>query len=104
MLFSHKKKTKKRTMDVWNLSLIFSEQKVYDAKLLHIKFDAEFWRARAAFQWLAFGRPTAGNDVVATIFIRLFLFFFFPFFPFFSPSRPFLIEGVLGSKNLFSES
>ena len=25
-------------------------------------------------------------------------------FPFFSPSRPFLIEGVLGSKNLFSES
>ena len=31
---------------------------------------------------------------------------FFPFFspPFFSPSRPFLIEGVLGSKNLFCES
>ena len=26
------------------------------------------------------------------------------FFPFFSPSRPFLIEGVLGSKNLFNES
>ena len=56
----------------------------------------------------AFGRSTAGNDVVATIFIRLFFFFpfFFPvFFPvFFSPSRPFLIEGVLGSKNLFSES
>ena len=25
-------------------------------------------------------------------------------FPFFSPSSPFLIEGVLGSKNLFSES
>ena len=53
-------------------------------------------------------RSTAGNDVVATIFIRLFFFFplFFPvfFFLFFSPSRPFLIEGVLGSKNLFSES
>ena len=46
-------------------------------------------------------RLTAGNDVVATIFIRLF-FFFPPFL--FSPSRPFLIEGVLGSKNLFSES
>ena len=31
---------------------------------------------------------------------------FFPVFspPFFSPLRPFLIEGVLGSKNLFSES
>ena len=25
-------------------------------------------------------------------------------FPIFSPSRPFLIEGVLGSKNLYSES
>ena len=66
-----------------------------------------FWRERAAFQ-----RSTAGNDVVATIFIRIFLLFFFTrffpvfsvFFPFFSPSRPFLIEGVLGSKNLFSES
>ena len=33
----------------------------------------------------------------------LFSFFFPPFFPF-PPSRPFLIEGVLGSKNLFSES
>ena len=28
----------------------------------------------------------------------------FPFFPLFPQSRPFLIEGVLGSKNLFSES
>ena len=46
-------------------------------------------------------RSTAGNDVVATIFIRL---FFFPPVFFLSPSRPFLIEGVLGSKNLFSES
>ena len=36
-----------------------------------------------------------------------FLFLFFPVFSppfFFSPSRPFLIEGVLGSKNLFSKS
>ena len=64
-----------------------------------------YWRERAAFQRSAFGRSTAGNDVVATIFIRIFFFFFFPFFPpVFSPSRPFLIEGVLGSKNLFSES
>ena len=58
------------------------------------------WHERAAFQQSAFGRSTAGNDVVATIFISL--FFFFPFF--FSPSRPFLIEGVVGSKNLFSKS
>ena len=58
-----------------------------------------FWRERVAFQ-----RSTAGNDVVATIFIRLFFFIFPLFFPFFPPSQPFLIEGVLGSKNLFSES
>ena len=46
---------------------------------------------------------TAGNNVVATIFISL--FFFVPVFLFpFPPSRPFLIEGVLGSKNLFSKS
>ena len=32
-----------------------------------------------------------------------FPFLFFPLF-FFPPSQPFLIEGVLGSKNLFSES
>ena len=47
------------------------------------------WRERAAFQWSAFGQSTAGNDVVATIFISLFLFFpvfscffFFFFWPF----------------------
>ena len=58
-----------------------------------------YWHKHAAFQRSAFGRSTAGNDVVATIFIRLFFFS-----PRFSLSRPFLIEGVLGSKNLFSES
>ena len=57
-----------------------------------------FWRERAAFQRLAFGQSTAGNDVVATIFIIPFFFSPFP------PSRPFLIGGVLGSKNLFSKS
>ena len=50
------------------------------------------------------GRRSGGrllaNDVVATIFISL--FFFSPVF--FSPSSTFLIEGVLGSKNLISES
>ena len=35
-----------------------------------------FWRERAAFQRSAFGRSTAGNDVVATIFIILFFFLF----------------------------
>ena len=66
-----------------------------------VELDQDFWRERAAFQQSAFGRSTAGNDVVATIFIRIFSCFFSPPFP---PSRPFLIEGVLGSKNLFSES
>ena len=59
------------------------------------------WREHAVFQRSAFGGSTAGNDVVATIFIRLFLFFPRFFFP---PSQPFLIERVLGSKNLFSKS
>ena len=53
------------------------------------------WHECAAFQWL-----TAGNDIVAPIFIRPFLLFFPPV----PPSQPFLIEGVVGSKNLFSES
>ena len=44
------------------------------------------------------------TTLVATIFIIIFFYFIFfsPFF--FSPSSPFLAEGVLGSKNLFSES
>ena len=41
----------------------------------------------------AFGRPT-GNDVSGHYII---------FFPFFFPSSTFLIEGALGSKNLFRE-
>ena len=43
---------------------------------------------------------TAGNDIVATIIISL--FFFSPHF-FCPPLRPFLIEGVLVSKYLFSK-
>ena len=36
---------------------------------------------------------------------NVFIYFFYPvFFLVFSPSAPFLIEGVLGSKNLFRES
>ena len=54
----------------------------------HSHIDISYWRERAAFQRSAFGRSTAGNDVVATIFIRIFFSFFppifFPFFPFFS--------------------
>ena len=43
-----------------------------------------FWHERVAFQRSAVGRSTAGNDVLATIIISLFLFLFFPpfFFPF----------------------
>ena len=62
-----------------------------------------FWHERAAFQRSAFERSTAGNDVVATMIISLFLFLS-PHFSNFSPSRPFFLEGVLRSKNLFSES
>ena len=47
--------------------------------------------------WSPFRRST-GNDVSGHYFHH----YFFPLF--FSPSSPFLIEGVLGSKNLFSES
>ena len=43
-------------------------------------------------------RPSTGNDISGHYFHH----YFFP--PFFSPSSPILIEGVLGSKNLFSES
>ena len=46
----------------------------------------------------AFGRSTAGKRRSGHYFHHSFLSFF-PFFPpffFFSPSRPFLIEGVLG--------
>ena len=43
------------------------------------------------------------TTLVATIFIIIFSIFHF-FHSIFSPSQPFLIEGVLGSKNLFCES
>ena len=42
------------------------------------EFENVNWHECAAFQRSAFGRLTAGNDVVATIFISL---FFFPQFP-----------------------
>ena len=53
-----------------------------------------FWHERAAFQRSVFGRLTAVNDVVATILFPLL----------FPQSQPFLIERVLGPKNLFCES
>ena len=50
-------------------------------------YKRDFWHKRAAFQQSAFGRSTAGNDVVATIIISLFSFFslFFSFIPVFPP-------------------
>ena len=44
------------------------------------------------------------TTLVATISNVIFFFFFFSFFFSFSPSSIFLIEGVLGSRNLFSKS
>ena len=63
-----------------------------------LEIGTSVWRSSRS----AFGRST-GNDVVATINVIIF-FLFFLFFFFSSPSSTFLIEGVLGSKNLFSES
>ena len=53
------------------------------------------WHERASFQQSSFGRLTAGNDLVATILISLFFSTLCSSFP---PLLPFLIEGVLGSK------
>ena len=58
------------------------------------------WNKWSAFQSVAVRRAT-GNDVSGHYFRRYFLFSFFSFSP---PSRPFLIERVLGSKNLFHKS
>ena len=44
------------------------------------EFENVNWHECAAFQQSAFGRSTAGNDLVATIFISLFFFFFSPVF------------------------
>ena len=51
----------------------------------------------------AFGRST-GNDVSGHYKRHYFLFLFFFILFFSSPLSPFLIERVLGSKNLFSEN
>ena len=70
-----------------------------------------YYRLLARAVGVAVGRRSGeqlATTLVATIFIIIFLFIFFQFFPFLSrfspPSLPFLIEGVLGSRNLFSES
>ena len=66
----------------------------------------KYWHKRLALQSVAVRRST-GNYVSGPLFSQLFFQFsiFSPFFSsIFSPSRPFLIEGVLGSKNLFSKS
>ena len=48
------------------------------ATIFIILFFFFCWHKRASFQWLAFGRLTAGNDVVATKFS---IQFFFPCLP-----------------------
>ena len=53
-------------------------------EIVFILGQSLFWHERASFQRSAFGRSTAGNDVAATIFIRLFSFFPLFFSPFFS--------------------
>ena len=62
-------------------------------------FGTSVWRSSRS----TFGRST-GNDVSGH-YKRHYFSPIFSIFHFFSPlSQPFLIEGVLGSKNLFSES
>ena len=56
---------------------------------------AVFWHERRRSRSLF--RLSTGNDVSGPLFSPLFSLTFF------SPSSTFLIEGVLGSKNLFSE-
>ena len=76
------------------------------AEMVHIVAGNQWKLARAC------GIPVVGVRAVDCwqttlwpLFSSVFSFFFFPVFspPFFPPSLPFLI-GVLGSKNLFSES
>ena len=62
-----------------------------------------YWHERSALQSITVRRST-GNDNSGLLFSPLFFFHFFFQFFFHSPSQPFLIEGVLGSKNLFSKS
>ena len=53
-----------------------------------------YWHEWSVFQ-------STGTTLVANIFIIIFFFFFVCISPL---SSPFLIEGVLGSTNLFSKS
>ena len=61
----------------------------------------KYWHERAAFQRSGGGQLLAMTKwpLKTTFFSFSFSFFFLS-----SPSSTFLIEGVLGSKNLFSES
>ena len=58
-----------------------------------------YWHELSALQ-LAPVRRSTGNDVSGALFSPFFSLFLFLFF---SLSSTFLIKGVLGSKNLFSE-
>ena len=54
---------------------------------------------------VAVGCRSGGRQATTLVATISAFFFFFPFFPrYFSPSRPFLIKGVLRSQNLFYKS
>ena len=66
-------------------------------KLIDLLVHSNNWHERRRCS-----RSPSGGRLATTLVDRYFHHYFFSIFH--SPSRPFLIEGVLGSKNLFSES
>ena len=86
-------------------------RKIYEqagAELCQAQHSLHFFLARAV--GVAVGRHSGGRlatSLVATIFIIIspfFLFFFLVAILYFSGDSMFLIEGVLGSNNLYNES
>ena len=90
-------------VEIWTIESLANIKRTLLQSLLDIfsyTYYVDFWHKRTACQRSAFWRSSAGNDVVATIIISLFSFFSPVFF---SPLRPFLIEGVLGSKTYLAK-
>ena len=87
--------------EIWKVTfkVTCAHYRVLKKYMRHFVNIVFYWHERAAFQRSAFGRSTAGNDIVATVSIPLFSpRFFFPSVATFSHRR------MLGSINLFSES